>query len=119
MKVKATKEEKAQWEKEIKELLDGMESPVLYTGLRHVSRSGMKRIVQVIAIENNTPLYLGYRIAAILDRPYDEKKEGVVIGGCGTDVGFEIVYQLSSYLYRDPDGKYSHEGAYKIKQRWL
>lgn len=114
MKVKATKEEIENWKNELKDMISHMERPELYTILKHVSRSGMMRSIQVIAIVNNQPLYLGYRIAGILDMPYDEKNEGVKIGGCGMDMGFALVYDLSSVLYKDEE-----RGAYKINQRWL
>ena len=119
MKVKSTKEEITQWENELRELFDQMDRPEVYTLLKHVSKSGMQRTIQILAFKDNQPLYLGYRIAGILDMPYDERREGIKINGCGMDMGFAIIYDLSSHLYKNPDGTYSHDGAYKLKQRWL
>jgi hypothetical protein len=119
MKVKATKEEIEEWSNDIRRIVETLPRNELYTILKHCSKSGMKRVIQVVALTPDGPLYLGYRIAAILGMPYDEKREGVVIGGVGMDMGFAIVYELSAKLYRNPDGSYSHEGAYKIHQRWL
>jgi len=114
MKVKATKDEIIQWKAELWAILSNMKEPVLYTDLKHVSRSGMRRVIQVIAIKDNQPYYLGYRIAAILNWPYDEDKEGVKVDGCGMDMGFHLIYTLSSVLYPDEE-----RGGYHIKQRWL
>jgi hypothetical protein len=35
---------------------------------------------------------------------------GLVVGGCGMDMGFHAVYTLSRILYND---------GYALKQRWL
>lgn len=119
MKVKTTKQEIKDWEDELRTMFDQMERPEVYCLLKNVSRSGMQRTIQLIVIRNNEPWYIGYKVAGILGMAYDEKKEGVKINGCGMDMGFAIVNDLSSHLYKNPDGSYSHEGAYKIKSRWL
>jgi hypothetical protein len=31
----------------------------------------------------------------------DDRKEGIVMGGCGMDMGFALVNDLAEYLYRD------------------
>lgn len=74
----------------------------LYTDLQHVSRSGMLRVIQVIQIEDNEPQYIGWRVAAALDMPYDDRRRGVRIGGCGMDMGFAIINHLGYALF--PDG---------------
>lgn len=79
----------------------------VHTQLKSVSRSGMSRVIQVIKINCNTEqkepeiLYLGYNVAQALEMKYDREREGVKIGGCGMDMGFAIVYELSSALFRD------------------
>ena len=82
---------------------------VLYTDLQHVSASGMMRHISVIGIVGNEPRYLSHWVAQALG--YVQNKDGgVQIGGSGTDMGFHLIYSLSSVLYGD---------GYKIKQRWL
>lgn len=77
----------------------------LYTKLQHVSRSGMQRVIQVIKIEcsNGEPSmsYLGYNIAQALGDTYDRDRDGVKVGGCGMDMGFSLVYNLSHHLFGD------------------
>jgi len=49
----------------------------------------------------NSPVWIGYHVAAILDLPLD-KNGGVRVGGCGMDMGFYLVYEVSRKLF--PDG---------------
>lgn len=70
----------------------------VYTALKHVSRSGMQREISVHAVENGEIVWLtglvakacGYRLG---------KRDGVVVGGCGMDMGFAVVHDLSYALY--------------------
>lgn len=74
----------------------------VYTVLRHVSRSGMQRVIDLQAIKHDQPVWLtGYASTAGLGRA-DRKRSGIVVGGCGMDMGFHLVYELSSMLW--PDG---------------
>lgn len=95
----------------------------VYTILRHVSQSGMLREISVVipifeSIENGEPaqvrqfVHPSYTIAALLGRKYTEKHghNAVVCHGCGMDMGFDLVYNLSSALYGD---------GYKIRQEWI
>lgn len=86
----------------------------IHVQMKHVSRSGMSRVIQVIKI-NCRPetdidgkagtepeiLYLGYNVAQALGMKYDRDREGVKIDGCGMDMGFAIVYDLSYALFKD------------------
>lgn len=87
---------------------------------RHVSRSGMLRILSPIKMEaceqcHGTGLqdtgsacgycrggvqtaHLGYNVARALGwRP--DKDQGVYVAGCGMDMGFHLVYELSGVLF--------------------
>lgn len=74
----------------------------LYTNLIHVSASGMYRVLDVYKIVDNTLLRLSWSAAAACGLKYDMKHEGVGMRGCGMDMGFWLVYELSSVLF--PDG---------------
>ena len=111
----------------------------VYCVLRHVSRSGMSRVIQVVKPEGDDMVYLGYNVAAAIDAPYDRKREGVKMGGCGMDMGFALVYELAHALW--PDGyecigekcpsndhvngdrnygpHHHNSGGYALKSRWL
>lgn len=79
----------------------------LYTILKGVSRSGMSRNIDVFKFstdENGGIIkqWLSPRIARACGFTFDTKSESIKIGGCGSDMGFEIVYNLGRYLF--PNG---------------
>jgi hypothetical protein len=86
----------------------------LWTQLNHVSQSGMTRHISVRQIKKDYPLDWTRLVSIALD--WKEAKNrfggynGIKVGGCGMDMGFHLVYTLSSVLYND---------GYAIKQQWL
>lgn len=74
----------------------------VYVILRHVSRSGMRRSICPLILFNGRPITLWAEVAKVLGRPVDEVRDGVISGGTGMEMGFELVYSLSHALY--PDG---------------
>lgn len=82
-----------------------------YTVLRHVSRSGMSRSIDVYAVGKDGPLWLSPRIAVAIDAIWDDTRESIKVGGCGMDMGFSIVYDLSATLYG-----YAQDGRSKRMQ---
>lgn len=96
----------------------------VHTVLRHVSASGMTRHISVIAGECNDITW--YVMHALGERRSD-KTGGLVIGGCGMDMGFQVVYNLGYALWPDgtpePHGTRNGEpdtcGGYALKHRWL
>jgi hypothetical protein len=107
----------------------------VYTILRHVSRSGMMRHISVkTELEGlhdwDVAAVAGYSLA-----PH----EGIKVGGAGMDMGFHLVYSLSSVLYPDgfecvgercPSNDHSNgdrertshhhkDGGYALPQRWI
>lgn len=118
----------------------------LYTVLKHVSRSGMLRVIDVKKADGDSILHLGYNVAKAIGYSWDDKKDGMRVGGCGMDMGFSVVHSLSMTLYpeyqctgakcasadhvnmRDwekkvppyeRDGKMMHKDGYAISQSWL
>jgi hypothetical protein len=97
----------------------------VYTVLRHVSKSGMMREISVVIPFKHTGsdgkllsnhqisfMHVSYDVAGLLNRQYSEKHghNSVVCQGCGMDMGFDLVYNLSSVLYGD---------GYKIRGEWI
>lgn len=94
----------------------------VYTALRHVSKSGMQRQISVVipirsVVSVPGPVVVqfvhpSYTVAKLLDRKYTEKSghNAIVCNGCGTDMGFDLIYNLSYVLYGD---------GYKIRQEWI
>tara|TARA_A100001515_G_scaffold61934_1_gene48728 strand:+ start:1137 stop:1553 length:417 start_codon:yes stop_codon:yes gene_type:complete len=98
--------------KRLKEVIK--KGDTLFTQLCHVSQSGMMRHIKVRQIKDNRPLDWSMLVSTALD--WKEAKNrfggynGIKVGGCGMDMGFHLVYTLSSVLYND---------GYAIKHEWL
>jgi len=80
-----------------------------HTTVVHVARSGMSRHIKVFAISGERIQNISYHVAKLLDWRFTNK-EAVFVGGCGMDMGFHLIYTLSSKLYDD---------GYAIKQSWV
>lgn len=76
----------------------------VHTVLRHCSRSGMSRSISAFAFlpGENSPTDLDYFASRALGDSIDSKHGGIRMGGCGMDMGFALVYNLSSVLF--PNG---------------
>lgn len=72
----------------------------VYTALNHVSRSGMTREISVHIIQDNKPINITWKVGKTLGLK-EGKTRGLRMGGYGTDMGFEIVYNLGYVLYKD------------------
>jgi hypothetical protein len=104
----------------------------VYTVLRHVSKSGMSRRIDLYAVKNNKPLFLTGWAGDALGLRHD-RKGGLVVGGCGMDMGFHLVYELSCVLFPrgfkvkagtahrngTPDGATDTDGGYALHHEWL
>ena len=73
----------------------------VHTILRHVSRSGMLREIGIVLLKDGSNLHPNYLVAEALGERIG-KRDGVIVGGCGMDMGFHIVYNLGYALW--PDG---------------
>lgn len=109
--------------------------------LRSCSRSGMRRRVSLIALDPVTgPFHLDALAARALQwsRVRQYPGEGVVVDGCGMDMGFHLVYSLASVVFgdyvvplrgadrgrltrwRNGRGEWSPKDAgYALRHRWL
>ncbi len=116
----------------------------VYFVVTHVSKSGMSRSIEFyrpcvvqetawlpdgshkcvrkLAIERVTWEFsrvLGYRI--------DQRNGGIVVGGCGMDMGFHCVYNVGRMMWpkgtRNPHGRRNGEpdsdGGYALKSRQM
>lgn len=84
------------------------EGSTAQTILRHCSRSGMSRSISVVSPDGEC---LDFFVSKLLGDKIDQKNGGIKVGGCGMDMGFNLIYRLS-YALHDKNG-------YAIKQRWL
>lgn len=82
----------------------------VYTILRHVASSGMTRWIDLYVFENNEPRRLTWNACLSTGYTYDRKREALKIGGCGMDMGFAVVYDLSKTVLGD---------ATALNHRWM
>lgn len=109
------------------------------TILRHVTASGMGRSISVISPADCEDVT--WLVSRATGDKLDHKRGGIKVGGCGMDMGFALVYNLSRALYPDgftcsginpicPSNDHSNgdrdfsphmhrDGGYAIRQRWL
>lgn len=104
--------------------------PVVYTSLRHVSASGMSRVIAVfIARPDGGMVDATWSVGKIIGEPVAKTKcgEGLRVGGCGMDMGFHVVYNLGMCLWpkgtEKPHSTRNSEpdscGGYALKHEWL
>jgi hypothetical protein len=122
---------------ELRELLPP--GATVYTIVRHVSKSGMSRSISFYVMRDNAPRWIASLVAKATGSPFDKKYEAVKVGGCGMDMGFALVYDLSYVLWgknfscigegcpsndhsngdRDHTPHTHSDGGYALRQRWL
>jgi len=118
----------------------------VYTILRHVSRSGMRREIGVVLLKDDhdrgnathqgiADLHPNYLVAKALGDRIG-KNDGIITDGCGMDMGFHLVYNLSRTMFPDgfdcigdhcPSNDHSNrennahhsDGGYALRHRWL
>ena len=102
----------------------------VFTILRHVSGSGMTRRISVLVPVDGGILDVSGWVATALDYRRHDRDGGVIVGGCGMDMGWHLAYCLSRSLY--PDGfkveglgrngdtsGRDTDGGYALKHRWI
>lgn len=99
----------------LREILAEQEKPLIYTVLRHVSSSGMSRDISLKTVQDGELIDITYTAAEALGEKVKEKngRRVIRVGGCGMDMGFHLVYSLSSVLYANEE-----RAGYKIQQAW-
>lgn len=119
-----------------KELLEILKpGDTVYCVLRHVSRSGMQREISLMVDGMRNIDWYVSRLLGMRRGSWD----GLVVTGCGMDMGFHLVYNLSRVLFADsfvcigdncPANDHSNgdrdytphkhsDGGYALKSRWI
>ncbi len=73
----------------------------VFTILRHVSRSGMQRVIGVVVPTADGLRDITWSVSKAIGYPNDRDRWGVKVNGCGMDMGFEVVYNLGRVLWAD------------------
>lgn len=102
----------------------------VYTVLRHCSRSGMQRRIDLYTIVTTCNPASGPRLqflsgyaAQAMGRPL-HRKGGIVINGCGMDMGFALVDDLRAAVFgydvkEDAQGRKSYICKGELRQEWI
>jgi|SRR6185503_12807943 len=141
--MRVSKSEKEQALAELREIVKPGDT--LTTVLRHVSRSGMSRRIDVYKFSPEPTSQGGVHrhwLSPLISRAcgYSMKNEALVVGGCGMDMGFAVVYDVSQALYgrgtgyecsgdKCPSSSHHngrkrnkgerHDDGYAVSQDWL
>lgn len=144
---KETKAQIAAREEARKSLLEILKpGDVVYTQMHHVSKPGMMRIISAKIARDSEILDITHDTSLAIRMPRDAKYGGIKMGGCGMDMGFEVVYRLGRALWpegfecagegdskgkgrchsndhfngdRDYTPHHHNDGGYALVQRWL
>lgn len=108
---------------------------MIYTSVEQVSRSGMSRHIKTFISVNNEILNITYFVARALGYRISDKTGGLVVSGCGMDMGFHVVMNLSYAIHGhgigyDLEGRERDEAqrkpqadnyvsGYSLHQRWM
>lgn len=84
----------------------------VYTLLRHVSQSGMSRVISVLVVDDGDIYDWTLLLANNMPQlgKYSERYRGITVTGGGMDMGAWLVYVMGSRLYGD---------GYALKHRWI
>ena len=87
---------------------------IIYTTIRSLAKSGMSRAIScfIVTTEADGSNYIqcvDYLVGIALGLKR-HKDGGLIVRGCGMDMGYKIVSDLSSVMLSD---------EYALKQRWL
>ena len=134
-------QERAEAIKELRKLL--RPGSKVYTILRSVSASGMTRRIDLYTIQmtgkpfgtsRGEMAFLTDYAAKVLGYRHDYKWGGLVVGGCGMDMGWHVVHSLGCVLFPkgfipakaggrgrngSPDTERDTDGGYALNQSWL
>lgn len=113
----------------------------VYTELLHRSASGMMRVVGCYIVSKGEICNISGMVARGLGWPFDGKRNGVRVSGCGMDIGYHVVYSLGYALFpkgwrckgetccsnehsfgsnKPCDGRMRHkDGGYALRHSWL
>ena len=98
----------------------------VYTSCDHVSSSGMSRRISLYIVYKGEIVNITRR-AAVITGWRESDKGGLIVSGCGMDMGFHTVYTLGRNLWskgtRKPHGTRNgapdKDGGYALKHSWL
>ena len=100
------KQEQQQAQAELSKILNEINSDTIYTVIRHVSNSGMQREISVKMIDAGRIIHLDWLASTALGMKIG-KHNGIVVKGCGMDMGFHLVDNIKRTC--SPSKSFRHE----------
>lgn len=94
---------------------------IVWTSLRHVSRSNMRREIAVLVVHKGEIINISWSVCRVLGMTMS-KRDACVIDGAGEDKGFVIVYNLGRKLFTpeaDPSKSNRRDAGYALNHRWV
>lgn len=98
------------------------------TILRHVSKSGMQREISCVVVDprDGELFCIDYLVSRAVGHRIG-RHGGIVMGGAGMDMGFQLVYILGKALWptgtpkahSKRNGQPDRDGGYALKHDWL
>lgn len=73
----------------------------IYRSVLHVSASGMSREIGLYIVKDNRILDISFEVASVLGWTKSKTKRAVRVEGCGMDMIFHTIYELSQRLFND------------------
>lgn len=120
MATKKQLQERAEAREKLRAIVDP--SKKIYTMLRHVSASGMSRDISLFVVEGDTLRNITHLAAQALgERVRDIHGQWAIrVGGCGMDMGFHLVWNISWVLYSTGDlaADNANRVGYVLRQEW-
>uniref|UniRef100_A0AAT9JB09 ORF22 n=1 Tax=Nitrosopumilaceae spindle-shaped virus TaxID=3065433 RepID=A0AAT9JB09_9VIRU len=102
---------------EIQELERLPKGTKIYTILRRVSSSGMSRVIDMFYVKDGHPIIIHFETDKVFQKRYnDSNTQGYKVSGCGMDMGFHLVNNLSYLVSRS---KGIEQDGYYFKQEWI
>lgn len=140
---KMTKAQKAERDEAINTLREWIKpGDKIHTTVTQVARSGMQRCIRLFHtyVENGEAHIheISWLAARAMDYRINQKHGGLIVGGCGMDMGFHLVYSLGRTLFpeggpleksghvrqsqakrEDKNATTEKDGGYLLKHEWL
>jgi hypothetical protein len=99
---------KQEAQQELSNILSTIPTDTIYTVIRHVSSSGMQREISVKMIDAGRIINLDWLVSNATGRRIG-KHGGLVIKGCGMDMGFALVDGIN----------HEFSPSKKFRQEWI
>ena len=91
----------------------------VYTVVTKASSNGMSRQIKAFVVRGAEISNISWEVGQAIGHKIGSC-DGVVMAGCGMDMGFKLVYNLGSALGLEAvDGSGSRDPGFSLKQRWL